>query len=63
MALTAIFPSGVQPAKSDKEGAAIWSKVTAADTGLPGRPKNKLLSNLPKASGLPGLIASFQKST
>ena len=57
MALMATFSLGVQPANSDKDGAAIWSKVTAADTGLPGRPKNKLLFNLPNASGLPGLIA------
>ena len=32
-----------------------------AETGLPGRPKNQAFGNRPKAKGLPGLMASFQK--
>ncbi|MNE24506.1 hypothetical protein D3C80_1177990 [compost metagenome] len=32
-----------------------------AETGLPGRPKNQAFGRRPKAKGLPGLMASFQK--
>ena len=34
-----------------------------AATGLPGRPKNRLLPRVPKVSGRPGLMASFQNAT
>jgi hypothetical protein len=42
-------------------------KVTIADTGLPGRPMNQALPPArrisPKASGLPGLMAIFHRSS
>ena len=36
--------------------------VTNEDTGLPGKPQNNVLFILPRAKGLPGLTATFQKS-
>ena len=38
-------------------------KVAITDTGLPGRPKNQAFLTRPKASGLPGFMAIFQKLT
>src|SRR6266702_4344040 len=38
------------------------SKVTWAETGLPGRPKTSLSPRRPKTRGAPGLIATLVKS-
>jgi hypothetical protein len=37
--------------------------VAITEIGLPGSPKKQQLPIWPKAKGLPGLIANFQKST
>jgi len=37
-------------------------KVTNAETGLPGRPKKNFVWHSPNTKGLPGLIATFQKT-
>ena len=60
------FSSGggsLSPASRSRAGRTNWQKVTITDTGLPGKPKNQAPPRRPKASGRPGLTATFQKRT
>ena len=49
------------PSRPSSAGRTNSSKVTSAETGLPGRPKTRVGPIRPNARGLPGLTATFQK--
>jgi len=50
------------PCKARSNGDTATRKVTKLDTGLPGSPTNSAWPTLPKARGLPGLIATCHSS-
>ena len=50
-----------RPCMASRAGRTYSSKQTIAATGLPGTPKTSVSPCTPKASGLPGLVATPQK--
>ena len=51
------------PCSRSRKGRAMRQKVTKTEVGLPGRPINGVSPMRPNASGLPGLMASFHRSS
>ena len=51
-----------QACMDNRAGRTSSTKVTNAETGFPGKPKNCLPHTLPLAKGLPGLMASLHIS-
>ncbi len=61
-ALSKVGSSDAEPSIFFSTGLRNSTAQTSADTGLPGTPRTGRGPIIPNISGLPGLIAIFQKS-